>query len=231
MLPTLSAYSSRGDVGLYSRIVKTRDWLDVRESEPRDYELCMDPIRSHHRSTYKRIGLDDTFSDKTTYMTMCADRIGLVDKVPRKRLLPYDFLMESKHLNDVPLTSKQRSYMTQFHPKTTYQEDFSKPTNVFEPTVDPASDVHINSPPTEPVDVSVARKRMLSQFTDHSTAKRKGRNKWADESVRLKTFGLQRSDLVDQIFVSKYEFRQLPRTVNKYQALVLHRNSSLTFPV
>ncbi|KAF5398562.1 hypothetical protein PHET_08189 [Paragonimus heterotremus] len=171
MLPTLSVYSLGGDVSLYSRVVKTRDWLDVRESEPRDYELCTDPIRSYHRSTYKRIGLDDTFSDKTTYMTMCADRIGLIDKVPRKRLLSHDILIDTKHLKDVPLTSRERLYMTQFHPKTTYQEDFDKPTDILEPV-----------PSTESVDVSVARKRMLSQFTDHSTAKRKGRNTWADES-------------------------------------------------
>lgn len=33
--------------------------LDRRESEPRDYEICTDPIRSLHRSTYRRFGTDE----------------------------------------------------------------------------------------------------------------------------------------------------------------------------
>ncbi|KAA3680341.1 uncharacterized protein DEA37_0009498 [Paragonimus westermani] len=171
MPPTLNSYSSRGDVGLYSRIVKTRDWLDVRESEPRDYELCTDSVRSDYRSTYKRIGLDDTFSDETTYMAMCADGMGAVDEIPCKQLLSYDFLMDVKHLKYAPLTSKERLYATQFLPKTTYQEDFGRPGNILKPLLS-----------AESVDMSVARRRMLSQFTDHTTAKRKGRNTWADES-------------------------------------------------
>ncbi|CAL8108367.1 unnamed protein product [Calicophoron daubneyi] len=169
MLPTLEDYASRNDVGLYSRAVKARDWTILRESEPKDYYLATDPVRCYHTSTYKRYGTDDTFPNKTTYRELCSDRLNAPQWKRPQRFLSFEYFMDPKHLKEIPPSKTEIMKAQKIIPKSTYRTDYDKNFDHVELT-------------EKQLDESVGRRRMLSQFTDHGTARRWGRNTWADES-------------------------------------------------
>ncbi|THD26883.1 hypothetical protein D915_002173 [Fasciola hepatica] len=170
MLPTLGVFASKGDISLYSRIVKTGDWLDDRVSEPRDYEICTDPIRSLHRSTYLRFGTDQMFRNKTTYMDMCCDTLKRNEMERPKSFMSYDLAMDSKRLRNIPPTLKELAVAKKVPTISTYTDEYC--TRV--PDKAKLSD--------KTFDPTQGRKLMISQFTDVGSAKRLGQNTWADES-------------------------------------------------
>ena len=50
------AMSLRANVANYSRLVKTGNWHQAREQEPKDYDISKGDRRELKRSTYNRIG-------------------------------------------------------------------------------------------------------------------------------------------------------------------------------
>ncbi|CAH8493232.1 unnamed protein product [Dicrocoelium dendriticum] len=165
MLPTVAEYNSRGDVGLYSRAVKTRDWWNIRESEPRGYDFSSDPIRSCQLSTYRRLGVDDRFSGETTYMAFCSDRLNTAFKQRRQMLFACATLMDPIKLKTLSLLEENYSSRNTFQANSTYRNDFVIPTLEASST-SPTSSVSTD----RPIDKSAVRRRMLPSLrTEAST--------------------------------------------------------------
>ncbi|KAG5443188.1 hypothetical protein CSKR_202750 [Clonorchis sinensis] len=179
MLPTLSVYSSNGEIGLRSRILKKRDWLSEEQPEPKPSDWCKDNNDSLPNSIYARYKKHDGISFRTTYMSLCSDRNkGVWKRFPddMKTGTPSSyahqpFLMNSKRDDRFRIYLPTQRILTTYKPKTCYQKAFCE--NIYSMTPEPNA---LSS------DLFAGSRRMLSQFTDHGTHRRIGHNTWADES-------------------------------------------------
>lgn len=158
----------------------------AREAEPKDYVLSEAPERDLLKSTYKHLGnsAEGPFPP-TTYQAQCND---LKDAAYQGNSKNPDFemisvqnfdLCDPGRYGNILLEKELRQTLPDYDPsrkdrmmdtKSTYQGDY---TREFTPS---------QSAEKEDVDLSIANRKCLSQFTDTANHRRPGRNTWWDES-------------------------------------------------
>jgi len=169
----------------YSRAVKTGNWHQAREAEPKDYDMNKAPVRNLSRSTYRLIGnvTEGKPLPSTTYEDMSTSVFREHDayaEKPDKRPMISEETLRALDINSAAAMKHQRHTLPSHHPdystlntETTYVADFGSPYPFTR-----ASD----RPQAEEANHTNAYKRCLSQFTDTAGSRREGRNTFTDES-------------------------------------------------
>jgi hypothetical protein len=174
----------KGNQANYGKLVKTGQWHQAIQEEPRDYVLATDPERDLRRSTYKYLGgyTDRTLAQDTTYGALCADRLKIGDQSELgshpTMVNTSNLLRECDASRELPNARLPRHEATdsKISKETTYRNDYIPQMEMKSPPPDDGSAA------AREALLSAGHKRCVSQFTDWNGARRIGRNTWADES-------------------------------------------------
>ncbi|CAD5111848.1 DgyrCDS1112 [Dimorphilus gyrociliatus] len=174
----------RSDQSNYGRAVMVSNWHQVREQEPKDYNISLGDERNLKLGTYKRLGsLQGDVIPNTTYQDQC-EQLKLKSKFSDQQNRQPMVNEHNVHRMNQTLQSESLPRHSEGHNKThwetTHLTDFKSP-HPFATCKDSQEKCDSTAESRDVLN-TLARKRCISQFTDVTNHRRTGRNTWHDES-------------------------------------------------